>query len=330
MNLTKHRKLLIFLLICCALLLAVLWIGSSVILHPKRRTLEERHHLVNANPADYGMQLQAFEAPTDDGYLLKGYLVHPEPEPGEASRTRRMLARLKKAGVRRTENPRGTVILMHGRGGLKENMLTVAQRFVAADLRCIVYDARAHGESGGRVCTYGKHERQDVRAVLDHVEGLLGELGPVVAFGNSLGAAVMLQTIPEEPRIIAGCAAAPFADMREEVIHSIGNVSPVPVPHFLRALIVDTACVRGGFKPCEVVPEISAKEIKVPVFVCHGRLDKVIPIAQARRVFENLPPETRKWQEIPDGYHGNVLAKGGDDLYEAMIHFYLKAIAERS
>lgn len=312
----------------------VLWIGSNMILHPKRRPLEERHHLVNANPSDYGMILEPFEAPTQDGQFLKGYIVHPHPNPGTAERTRRMRARLNRAGVKKSPDPRGTVILMHGRGGLKENMLTIAQRFIAADLRCIVYDARAHGESGGTKCTYGLLERSDVSMVLDHIEAILSEQnsgpGPVVAFGNSLGAAVMLQTIPHEPRIIAGVAAAPFADMREVVTHSIGNLTSHRVPEIFRSTIVDFARFRGGFRYQEIAPENSAGFVKVPVFVTHGSLDKVIPINHARRVFQKLPESSRKWQEIPDAYHFNILAKGGDDLYEEMIHFYLRAISQHS
>lgn len=338
MNLPPRRKLTSFLITSCLLLAiggtAILWYGSGTILRPKRRPLEERHYQVNADPADFGMRLQRFEAPTHDGTFLKGYLVDPEPEPGEAVRTRRMWTRLEKAGVERSQLPGGTVILMHGRGGLKENMLTVAQRFVAANFRCIVYDARAHGESGGTICTYGKLEKHDVSSVLDHVEAHLKaegkSLGPVVAFGNSLGAAVMLQAIPEEPRIVAGVAAAPFADTKEEITHSIGNVTSHRIPAFLRGLIVSTACLRGGFAADEVVPCRSASRIKIPVFVTHGRLDKVIPIEQAERIYNVLPEESRKWQEIPNAYHYNILAEGGDDLYETMIHFYLDAIQQRS
>ena len=55
-----------------------------------------------------------------------------------------------------------------------------------------------------------------------------------------------------------------------------------------------------------------------------GARDKLIPIAQGHRIFERLPVEKRRWREIPDGYHYNVLAAGGDDLYEAMIHFFIE------
>jgi len=334
MNFPLPKKLVTGLIIFPIVLLlgiaAILWIGSDIVLHPKRRPLEDRHLAVNANPAEYGMVLEKFSARTHDQHHLEGFLVNPEQEPGEAARTRRMRQRMEQAGVAPSDTIRGTVLLLHGRGGKKEDMLTVAQRFVAADFRCVVYDARAHGESGGRICTFGKLERQDVRTVLDQVAGLLSEkgekIGPVVAFGNSLGAAVLLQTIPEEPRILAGVVTAPFADMREVVIHAIGNLSSHRIPQSWRAVLVKTACIRGGFSPQEIVPERSASAVQIPVFVVHGERDRVIPIQHGERIFQNLPEDTRKWQKIPGAYHYNVLAEGGDDLYEAMIHFYLDAI----
>ena len=309
------------------------WIGSNIVLHPKRRPLEERHILVRENPANYGLTLERFEAPTRDGLKLKGFLVYPSPELGEAIRTRRMLSRLEKAGMERSKQIRGTVILLHGRGGIKDNMLTIAQRFVAADFRCIVYDARAHSESEGTFCTYGKKERYDLGSVLDFVEEELGrrgeELGPVFAFGNSLGAAVSLQSIPEESRIIGGVMVAPFADLREEIIHAIGNATSVKLPRFVRASIFQVACWRGGIDPLDIRPEISAKSIRIPLFLVHGERDQVIPIAHARRIFKNLSGNDHRWKEIPGAYHRNVLAEGGDELYEEMIHFYLRCISEK-
>ena len=314
--------------------LITVWIGSNIVLHPKRRPLEERHILVRENPADYGLTLERFEAPTRDGLQLKGFLVHPASQYGEAARTRRMLSRLQNAGIERSKGLRGTVILLHGRGGIKDNMLTIAQRFVAADFRCIVYDARAHAESEGKICTYGKKERYDLSSVLDFVEVELGrrgeQLGPAFAFGNSLGAAVSLQSIPQETRIIGGVMVAPFADFREEIIHAIGNATSGRLPRFVRASIFQVACWRGGIDPLDIRPEHSAKSLRIPIFLVHGERDQVIPIAHARRIFENLSGNYHQWKEIPGAYHRNVLAEGGDDLYEEMILFYLYCIARNA
>ncbi len=306
-------------------------VGSQLILVPKRRALEERHHLVLKHPEDYGIRLEAFLAGTAEGYGLRGFLVEPSSEPERGERTGRMLARLERNGVPRSATLRGTVILLHGRGGLKENMLTVAQRFVAADFRCVVYDARAHGESGGRFCTFGATEKADLSAVLDQVERRLRErgesLGPVLAFGNSLGAAVTLLALPEESRISGAVVVAPYASFREQVSRSIGLMTRGLFPRPLREIMIRSACFRGRFDANAVAPEVSVKRVAAPVLLIHGGLDQVIPVEDSRRLLRALPGENRRLIEVPHGHHYNVLAEGGDDLYEEMIHFYLGCLS---
>ncbi len=332
---TSRKKVLLLVISISLVVLLVmaaaagLWISSGLVLKPPHRPLEERHIAYREQSAEYGIALEAMTFATADGLELKGYLVNPHPQPGAAERTRRMWQRLEKAGVSRQNQPRGTVILHHGRGGKKENMLVIAQRLVAADLRCIVYDARGQGESGGRYSTYGWREAQDLRTILDQVDSNLShsgeQLGPVFAFGNSMGAATVLLTLAErgETRIRAGVAVAPFADYREVVRHAIGNVTEGRCPGWLRTAIVDLASWRAGLPAAELSPATAASSIQVPVMIAHGRLDEVIPIEQASRIYQNLPGDHHIWRELPEAHHYDVLRAGGDDLYEEMIHFFL-------
>ena len=54
----------------------------------------------------------------------------------------------------------------------------------------------------------------------------------------------------------------------------------------------------------------------------HGGRDQVIPPAQGLLVFEAMRQPVKVWREVPGGYHGNVLATGGDALYQEMIEFW--------
>ena len=98
---------------------AVFWLGSGRMIFPKRRALEQRHLDLLEAPHDYGMKLEAIEVTTEDGFPLQGFIASPiAPEQlGKAVRTRRMLDRLHEKGIRYRGEIRGTVILMHGRGG---------------------------------------------------------------------------------------------------------------------------------------------------------------------------------------------------------------------
>ena len=314
----------------------IFWLGSNKMIYPKRRALEQRHLDLLASPSELGLHLEAFEAPTKEGFLLKGFIASPIPpgKMGKADRTRRMLDRLKKKEITTNGPIRGTVVLLHGRGGLKENALTIAQRFVAADFRCIVYDARAHGVSEGTYTTYGHREVGDLSRVLDYVQSILSKrdekTGDVFGFGMSLGAAVLLQSLEKEDRIRAAVAVAPFANFREQVRHSTQKMAFKNVPNWISDGVCKVAGWRADFNPFTIVPIKGAERASVPVFVVHGTKDGVIPIADSRAICASLKNPGKRWREILTGYHRDVLAEGGDDLYQEMIEFYLAELVGKN
>lgn len=306
-----------------------IWLGSNWFIVPKRRPLEPRHHQVLANPSEYGMELEPIEIETEDGIVLQSYLATLAGSPGTAEKTREMSRRLAARGISVEKEPTGTVYLLHGRGGRKEDLLWVAKRLVAANLRCVVYDARAHGKSGGEYCTFGKKEIGDFASVIDHYESMFirrGERpGPVFAFGNSLGAAVVLQSLPVENRISAAVAVAPFANLEEIVVRSARYKIHENVPSALVYTAMQLGGFRAGFNPLFTDPIHQVGQSQTPLFLVHGTNDLLIPIEHSRRISQVAPSGVAKLREIPDAHHYDVLAEGGDDLYEEIILFYLSA-----
>ncbi len=307
--------------------IAAAWFGSSHLIIPNRRPLEDRHYAVYASPADFGLELEFADVETSDGHTLKTILANRAKEPGPAERTRRMAERLRANGVERAEGPRGTIVLLHGRGGLKENMLTVAQYIVAADFRCVTYDARAHGESGGKFCTFGKKEIDDLSRVLDFYETRLRErgdsLGPVGTFGSSLGASVAIQSLHRDERIVSTVAAAPFAELSETVIHSGRKMIHEKLPQWLVEASMHIGGWRADFDPFAISPLKEIGLSQKPLLLAHGTLDEVIPIEHSIRLRQAAKCNPIVWKEIPNAYHYNILAEGGDDLYQQIIEFFL-------
>ncbi len=300
------------------------WIGSEQLLKPTRRPLEPRHEAVLENPAEFGLRLgESYVVTTGDGIGLHCFLISPAESPGAAVKTRRMRERL---GVA----PRisATVVMLHGRSGIREDAFPVAERFVAAGFQCLVYDARAHGVSGGEFSTYGAREVDDLRVVLDDAETRFGRerLGPMVGFGISLGAAVLLQTLPEEPRLESAVVVAPFADLPSVLHRAVGNVVDPRMPTVLTRMVTTLGGWRGGFSPTAIRPAESARGIGVPVLVVHGELDRVIAPEDGRRVFAGLSSPASRFRLVKGGRHHDVLAVGGDDLYEEMIEFWLATL----
>src|SRR4051812_1462745 len=87
------------------------------------------------------------------------------------------------------EGPRrGVMVYLHGAADNRASSIAIAERYVARGFDVLAYDSRGHGESEGDACTYGFHEKRDLRRVLDTVTA-----PPIVLIGTSLGAAVALQ-----------------------------------------------------------------------------------------------------------------------------------------
>lgn len=305
------------------------WIGSTMLIVPKRRALEERHLDVLAVPEKYGLHLEKHEVVTNSGLTLQSILATRSTLEGDAVKTKRMEARLEKAGITKSEKIRGTVFLLHGRGGLKENLLAVAERFVAADYRCVVYDARAHGQSEGTYCTFGKNEVIDFQDVLRFYRNLLKsrdeEIGQICAFGNSLGASVILQSLGPDSPLDVVIASAGFAELEEIIDRSMNRKFYSLCPDWLISLSLRFGGIRAGFSPSEIKPINTLALSTTPVFFAHGTLDEVIPVEHAKRLYA-AAAEPKRFREIPSGYHYNILASGGDDLYQEMIEFCLDQI----
>lgn len=316
----------------CLVVIALIWWGSHHFTGPNRRPLEPRHHELLDHPGKFGLQIVPTTFATEDGHTLTGLFVEKASNvpTGGAEKTRRMAARLAAAGIEPASQTQGTVILLHGRGGIKEDLLAVCERWVAADFRCVIYDARAHGQSGGGSCTFGAREVGDLRRVIDataaRLEGKRETMGPLVVWGLSLGAAVTIQALPEENRIAAAIAVAPFAELEEVVIRASRRMITESLPESVVRLSMRWGGVRAGFDPFFIQPVNAASRTATPLMLVHGSLDGVIPVEHSQRLYEASTARTKIFRIVPTGTHGSVLLEGGDELYAEMILFALAAI----
>jgi pimeloyl-ACP methyl ester carboxylesterase len=174
---------------------------------------------------------------------------------------------------------RETVIYLHGIADNHGSGAGAVRRFASRGYRSIAYDSRAHGRSGGDVCTYGFFEKNDLQRVLE-----VTEARRAILIGTSLGAAVALQAAAEDPRIAGVVAAEVFADLE--------TVARERAPFFVwEGLIQDafaSAEQRGRFRVADVSPELAARRIRVPVLLVHGAADTDTPPAHSQRVFAAL------------------------------------------
>jgi uncharacterized protein len=174
---------------------------------------------------------------------------------------------------------RGTLVYLHGIADNRTSAAGVIDRFGQRGFDVVAYDSRAHGESAGDVCTYGFFEKRDLDRVLRTVD-----LGPIVLFGTSLGAAVALQEAASDARVTAVIAAETFADLR--------TVATERAPFFFTSGIIASAFQiaerQGRFEVDAVSPVAAAANIRIPVLLVHGAADSDTPPDHSRRVLAAL------------------------------------------
>ncbi|MFT5470743.1 MAG: pimeloyl-ACP methyl ester carboxylesterase [Verrucomicrobiales bacterium] len=322
-----RRIFLVFLVLAASGIWATAHLAARRLLIPNRKTPNEHHEKILADPAEFGLRIEPFQAIGAQGAEIRALWVAADPHPGRAAKFRRMRTRLGIAESARLE-PRGTVFLLHGRGGCKEDNLLIAERFCAAGFNCVAVDLRAHGQSGGRFSTYGRLETLDMKAVIDSALANHGsEVGPIALWGISLGAAVAIQAAAADLRIEALISICAFADL-SEVVELRGERLISRVGRGFGALTVLEASRHSGSNLFRAEPLVSASILKIPVMLIHAELDGVIPVEHARRIFREVPGVGKRLKIIPAATHGNVLMKGGDELYQQMIEFLLAELPD--
>jgi pimeloyl-ACP methyl ester carboxylesterase len=215
---------------------------------------------------------------------------------------------------------RGTIILLHGIRSGKDHYIPIAKFLAKNGYNSVAVDLRAHGESSGRFCTFGVKEKYDIHSVIDHLikeENINNNLG---VWGQSLGAAIALQTMAIDERIQFGIIESTFSDFRSTAQDYFRFHLGFNVPPFTNYLI-NRAGKISHFDPDEAVPKESCKKIHRRVLVVHGSDDKRINIRYGRENFENIPGKNKEFLTIENAAHLDVWQIGGDDYFRKVLAF---------
>ncbi len=96
---------------------------------------------------------------------------------------------------------RAAVILVHGGGGNRLQMLPEIRVLSRHDYGILAYDSRASGESDGDVVTWGDREQRDLMAAIDYVSAR-PEIDParIAVLGFSIGGSTVAMTAARDRR----------------------------------------------------------------------------------------------------------------------------------
>ena len=189
------------------------------------------------------------------------------------------------------------IILCHGVGSNRSDLLDIAAGLHAAGLNLLLFDFRGHGGSAGRVTSFGWQERHD----LDGALAFLGQQPDVAprpygVYGISMGGAVALMVAGRDERIGAVAADSPYANLEESIGIHLRLMYPF-VPRIpFRWFVLATYRLRFGIRPRQVSPERSARELHGrPLLLIHGAQDHRMPLEGARKILANAAGPKELW-----------------------------------
>lgn len=281
------------LLLALATIGAVGWVGSERAIHPERKT------------EDFALSQFSFAGNTEevrfaslDKTDLTGWFV-PSGSPAAP-----------------------TVILLHGYGRSRAELLPHADYLHQAGYNVLLFDFRNRGQSGGEAVTTGAKEPLDVRGAVSYLLSRR-DIDPdrIALQGVSLGASSGLMAMVDEPRIAAIVSESAFTDLEETISRSFEHFIGLPPFPFAPVTVLITE-KRLGVSARDVRPVDAIKKIgRRPVLIIDDLEDKQMPLDSGKRLYDAASGAKELWQ-IENAGHTEGLETQPAEYERRVLKFY--------
>ena len=248
------------------------------------------------NPTKFGLNFEKIIVQTVDSLELHGFFIPSA-----------------------LDTVHGTIILLHGIGSCKENMLVLAANLANEGYHTVPMDSRAHGESGGNHITFGYYEKQDVSKIIDFLATEKG-LQNIGIRGASMGGAIALQALEHDQRLKFGIIECTFADL-SDVVFDYQKLWLGLESRFISDYTLKRAAKIAKFPANKIKPAESAKNISQPIFYAHGDADANVSVEYGRLIFKNLASQNKELVIVEGAGHENVMGYGGENYWKKLMAF---------
>ena len=194
---------------------------------------------------------------------------------------------------------RGAIVLAHGVRADRREMLGRAEFLVDAGFSVLLFDAQAHGETGGTKITFGHLEARDAAAAVafaraQHPGAPIGYIGL-----SQGGAAALLGRSPLPVSALVLEAVYP-------TLHDVtANRLEIRLGHrgrMLAPLLLWPMRWRIGVPPEQIAPIRGARHIEAPLLLIAGERDRLTTLEESRALFAAAPGPKELWV-VPDAEH---------------------------
>jgi pimeloyl-ACP methyl ester carboxylesterase len=193
------------------------------------------------------------------------------------------------------------------------------QSLLNENWRCVAFDHRAHGQSDGKLTSFGYHEREDVRAVYALIQQQWPHQ-PAVALGVSMGAAAICYAAEVGVKWDAVVLESVYDNIVSTFQRRIGG----PYPDWFGLLIPPVAEMieqRLSLKVDDLVPQRALLQLQpTPLLVVHGAQDEFAPAEIARQIHQSYSGPSELWM-IDGAGHYDLWEIAGDRYGKRVVSF---------
>jgi dipeptidyl aminopeptidase/acylaminoacyl peptidase len=253
-------------------------------------------------PSVYHADYETVSFTSEDGLMLKGWLVKPT----------------------RPRKSSPAIIICHGVGANKSDFTELAVVLSRRGYFVLLFDFRAHGESGGRRTSLGYHEQKDIAAALGFLKGRR-EIDPdrIGIYGFSLGGSTAILTAAKTGAFSAIVVDSAFTSLRDQARDAITGFYHLPAFPFLHLSILGYELYFqmrvDNVSPVSVISKISP----APILIIAGEGDKLIPAENGRKLYAAAREPKELWI-IQGADHGATLAAAGSEYEKRVGEFFDK------
>ncbi len=302
----------------------IVWWCASEIAEPGRRPVNPASREFFEETSQAGFTVDKFES--SDG--MPCLVCTPKPMPTFSKKGETIRGQLLEKEI--TLGPSGeiigTLLILHGRTGMKEDYLAVAERFCAVGFRCVIPDLPGHGANKQRFTTYGVLEAPMVLKCYEEVAEKYGfTQEPSMMLGQSMGGAYAVQVAAlDESPFQAMVVVSSFDKLQTVVRGETSELLGDAVGAAVSGSVDHVFAWKTGVKVSEINTAKKAPSIRIPTLVIHGESDQTIPVASGKKLYHSFPNDLEKqWLVVPEAGHNNILITDYP-LYATMAEWFLK------
>jgi fermentation-respiration switch protein FrsA (DUF1100 family) len=214
------------------------------------------------------------------------------------------------------ESGGGAVVLMHGVRADRRAMTRRALVLKRHGFSVLLFDLQAHGESIGRLITFGRLEALDAMSAVAYARARL-PAERIGIIGVSLGGAAALlgpQPLPVDAMVLESVFPDIHRALTDRLATRIGpvlaQVAALPFEWLMPPIL--------GVRMADLRPIDRIAAVRAPLLIASGTADTYTPIAEARDLFARAPEPKQFWpvegaahvdleQYDPDAYWSRVL-----------------------